>query len=450
MAQSQEDLQSSTGASSLQSSQSALKIRSLKFIKSLSHLDSEVKLNPAVKKKTGGTAYVHQGNFGGEVVAVKIPIHACSLNQKQFKEFLRELDVMANVKHPNCVMLLAACEDRNEPFLVMEWMHGGNLHEALGKDDPDALPLHVRLRIAREIASAIEYLHRCQIYHGDLKSLNVLLTSDLVSKICDFGAAIQRLNTIATQSSRTDHAASLQLTPLYCAPELFQGEKPNAKSDIYAFGMIMYELLTCKLPFEGVKPDLLPTIICNGGRPEVPDPMDPHTSKFPPAFFDVMQRCWHPDPAFRPTAEFVHEILVSIDPSARPSAPLVLYPVGHAAPLGSVLEYLRAAMPTGVETMLSHMMDRADSMFKSDIELQSLCAKYSISLSQAHSIMVFSLSLTLPIQSNGSCRFTLWTASSLVSVPKTLLTIILIQPADSVMRQRSSVGQTSRTCFARH
>jgi hypothetical protein len=149
----------------------------------------------------------------------------------------------------------------------------------------------------------------------------------------------------------------------------------------------MWELLTCKTPFEGVNAALLRDLIIKEGlRPQVDDSQ---TSEFPPAFFDAMKLCWHADPAMRPTAENVHQMLISIDPSARPSAPLVLYPVGHPAPRGSVLDCLRQAMPSSAaESMLSQMMDCADRMFKSDVEVQSVCAKYSISLAEAHSIMV--------------------------------------------------------------
>jgi serine/threonine protein kinase len=408
----------------------------------------DFQLNPAIKAKHGGFATVHQGTFNGEVVAVKTPRDSCSLTEKQFKEFVRELTVMANVKHPHCVTLLAACDDRADPFLVMEWMCGGHLFEALGRDDPHALPWHVRLRIAREIASAIEFLHICKISHGDLKSMNVLLTSDFVSKICDFGAAIQRLNSTAIMGSKAGAAATLQYTLHYSAPELLVGSAANSKTDMYAFGIIMYELLTCKTPFEGVNASLLPHLIVKEGlRPQVPHPQ---TSQFPPAFFDVMQLCWHPDPALRPTAQAVHKILISIDPSARPSAPLVLYPNGHAAPRRSVLDCLRAAMSTSsaVESMLSQMMNRADYMFKSDVEVQSLCAEYCISLAEAHAIMVCSLVLPPPFQRNCSSRFTLWMASSSVSVPKTLLTTFSIQPAESVNQRQSSAGRTSRFCFA--
>jgi serine/threonine protein kinase len=363
----------------------------------------DVHLNPAVMKKIGGFADVHQGIFDGEVVAVKIPKEACSLTEKQFKEFIRELTVMANVRHPHCVMLLAACQNRTDPLLVMEWMCGGNLFEALGRDDPHSLPWHVRLRIAREIASAIEYLHRCKIAHGDLKSMNVLLTSDLVSKICDFGAAIQRMNSTANLGSKSDASATLQYTLHYSAPELLRGSPANSKTDMYAFGIIMWELLTCKTPFEGVNAALLRDLIIKEGlRPQVDDSQ---TSEFPPAFFDAMKLCWHADPAMRPTAESVHQMLISVDPSARPSAPLVLYPMCHPAPRGSVLDCLRNAMPTSaaVESMLFRMMDKANDMFKSDAEVQSVCAKYSISLAEAHSIMVCCSSLlcqfnvTLPL-----------------------------------------------------
>ncbi len=132
-----------------------------------------------------------------------------------------ELTINASVRHPNCVVVVAACEDRSDPIYVMEWMSGGSLHEALGKLPPP--PLHVRLRNAREIASAVDYLHRRFITHGDLKSLNVMLTSDLIAKICDFGAAIQRLNSAVSMVS----SPSAQGTIQWSAPELFQAVSAN-------------------------------------------------------------------------------------------------------------------------------------------------------------------------------------------------------------------------------
>ncbi len=369
---------------------------SLKFIQR-----SEIQFNKAVQPKSGGTATVHQGTFENHVVAIKVPIQPCALTEKQFTEFTRELNVMASVKHPNCVLLLAACGDRNDPMLVMEWISGGTLFEALGKTD--ALSWQVRLRIAREIASAIEYLHLCNISHGDLKSMNVLLTSDFIAKICDFGAAIQRLNTTMThRNSKSDASApTLQYTLHYSAPELLQGIAADTKSDIYAFGIIMWEILNCKIPFEGVNPVHLPHLLQQGLKPEVSSDCR-RTSGFPPAFVDLMEQCWEKDPALRPTAETVHRVLISIDPTARPSVPLLLYPLGHPLPCGSVFDCLRIAMQASpaIEFMLEQMMADVENMFKTDVNIRSVCDNYSILPAEAHAIMVFFLTLSLFINCN--------------------------------------------------
>ncbi len=131
------------------------------------------------------------------LVAVKTPLQ-CSLTERDFNKFIDELTISASVRHPNCVAVLAACHGRTYPMYAMERMSGGSLHDVLGKAPP---PMHVRLRNAREIASAVEYLHQRFITHGDLKSLNVMLTSDLIAKVCNFGAAIQRLTSATSMKS---------------------------------------------------------------------------------------------------------------------------------------------------------------------------------------------------------------------------------------------------------
>ncbi len=341
----------------------------------------DVQLSTGFPSQSGAHGCVQQGLLDGMLVAVKSPLQ-CSLTEKNFRKFIDELTISASVRHPNCVVVVAACQDRSDPMYVMEWMSGGSLHEMLGKDTPP--PMHVRLRIAREIASAVEYLHQRYITHGDLKSLNVMLTSDLIAKVCDFGAAIQRLNSAISMSSN-----SAQSTVQWSAPELFQGASPNPSSDMYALGVIFWELAFCDVPFLSINQSILMSRIKDGLTPEIPNPLPPCAAGFPSVFFDTMQRCWAKDPKQRPSASEVHRLLVSIDPSARPSAPLVHYLLSSPFPTSSLLDCIRPAMPSFAETMLVRMMSQADSMFRANTQnIQGICAQYGLLPIEANAVTV--------------------------------------------------------------
>jgi serine/threonine protein kinase len=342
----------------------------------------DVKFTTGFPAQSGAQGKVEQGLLDGMLVAVKSPLLS-KLTERDFKKFIDELTINASVRHPNCVVVLAACQDRSDPMYVMEWMSGGSLYEMLGRVPPP--PLHVRLRNAREIASAVQYLHQRFITHGDLKSLNVMLTSDLIAKICDFGAAIQRLN--SAMSMKSSH--SVQSTIQWCAPELFENVPPNPSTDMYALGVIFWELAFCEAPFQNVATSVLMPLIMKGLIPEIPNPLPPCASGFPPAFFDIMRRCWEKDPKLRPSAGDVHSILVSIDPSARPSAPLMLYPINHPFPTVTLFDCLRPAMPSSAETMLCLMMKQADEMFRANTRnIQGICAQYGLLPIEAHALTV--------------------------------------------------------------
>ena len=361
------------------------------LVNSHSKLDSKIGLKIIQRKhvqftdgfpsQSGAHGCVQQGLLDGMLVAVKTPLQ-CALTERDFKKFIDELTISASVRHPNCVAVVAACQDRADPMYVMEWMSGGSLHEMLGKVPPP--PIHVRLRNAREISSAVEYLHQRFITHGDLKSLNVMLTSDLIAKVCDFGAAIQRLNSAMSLSSH-----GLQCTVQWSAPELFHGVSPNPFTDMYALGVIFWELAFCDAPFQSVNQSILMSLIKDGLTPEVPDPLPPCAAGFPPVFFVVMQRCWAKDPKQRPTASEVHRLLVSIDPSARPSAPLLHFPLNHPVPTASLLDCVRRAMPAAAEAMLLSMMRQADSMFRANTQdIQGVCAQYGLLPVEANALTV--------------------------------------------------------------
>ena len=131
------------------------------------------------------------------------------------------------------------------------------------------------------------YLHSFGIIHRDIKSLHVLLTSDSHAKLCDFGiATLHTLTTTATSSREGRQGGTLP----WMAPELvLSGSKCSESTDVYSFGVIMWELLTCEVPFEGCNSVHIEARLRNGFRPDLPDPIP---KGFLPEYVALMQRCW--------------------------------------------------------------------------------------------------------------------------------------------------------------
>ena len=96
---------------------------------------SDLKINAGFPTRSGAHGSVQQGLLDGMLVAVKTPLQ-CSITERDYRKFIEELTINASVRHPNCVVVVAACQDRLDPIYVMEWMSGGSLHEALGKVPP--------------------------------------------------------------------------------------------------------------------------------------------------------------------------------------------------------------------------------------------------------------------------------------------------------------------------
>jgi serine/threonine protein kinase len=148
--------------------------------------------------------------------------------------------------------------------------------------------LRKRVSIARDIADGIQYLHRSGILHRDIKSLNVLLSADGRAKLCDFGLATLRTLTTTTATASGRQALG---TYAWCAPEIIiSGVKHNEKSDVYSLGIIMWELLTCDVPFGDCDLAQITALLRNSDRPDIPQPLP---SGFPPAYIELMKRCWH-------------------------------------------------------------------------------------------------------------------------------------------------------------
>lgn len=244
----------------------------------------DVVLDASVPKSEGGFAEVSRVFWNGAAFALKQPKVKIVLTKRDVRDFVAEVQVQGRVRHPCCVAIFGVCLQADSPFILMEWVGGGTVYTKLGDDE--LLPRQ-RLTCAREVASALDYLHACGIIHGDIKSANVLLALSGAAKLCDFGGAVQLLTSIASSASASG-GGSVAMTLAWCAPEMFTGGSKTTATDVYAFGIFMWECYTGQVPFRGVSCNLIEVQVRSGVRPPVPAaPID----GFPPDFVSLMQVC---------------------------------------------------------------------------------------------------------------------------------------------------------------
>eukprot|EP00727_Mastigamoeba_balamuthi_P013704 m51a1_g8957 putative serine threonine kinase (2606) ;mRNA; f:1042935-1051690 len=228
----------------------------------------------------GNFGSVFKGEFKGETVAVK-KFYQQKVDQATMIELqrqLKEISLLSSLRHPSIVLFMGASIDPNNMFIVTEWMDGGSLKSILEQKPVD---------MSRAVA-IFSYIHASNIIHRDLKAANILVNDKWDVKITDFGlSAIKNANKTMTVCG----------TVAWMAPEILERGHFSEKSDVYAFGMVMYEVLTRHNPFNGVPVMSLVSRIISGGRPSIPD----NHKGFSNAFVSLMQSTWAANPDDRPT-----------------------------------------------------------------------------------------------------------------------------------------------------
>jgi non-specific serine/threonine protein kinase len=194
----------------------------------------------------GGMGSVYRGSdlLNGVPVAVKVQeISAGSYDVEQMGRFVREGDVLRQLNHPNIVQLLATSEEDGRQYIIMEYVAGGTLEDLI--DAQGRLSIQQSVALALDIADALTRAHRLGIIHRDIKPSNVLLAEDGTPRLTDFGIAY------LPESPRLTQTGVLVGTVDYLSPEACQGKPLDARADIWAFGVLLFNMLTGELPFQG-------------------------------------------------------------------------------------------------------------------------------------------------------------------------------------------------------
>lgn len=180
------------------------------------------------------------------VVALKIPHPDMEADPILFDRFQREAGIGERLNHPN-VMHVYGGEKRSRIYMVMEWCQGRLLREII---DKETLSQERAIKITKEVLRALDYIHGNGVVHRDLKPENIMVDEHDNIKLIDFGIAS---DTSARRLTYANFTATLG-TPNYIAPEQVKGKRGDGRTDIYSMGVILYEMLTGKLPFTGPSP----------------------------------------------------------------------------------------------------------------------------------------------------------------------------------------------------
>jgi hypothetical protein len=260
----------------------------------------------------GAFGVVSYGKWHFEDVAVKT-LHLQRLSENALLEFKEEAAIMARLRSDYIVLLKGVSLT---PYaLVMEYMPKGSLFNMLHSQSE--LPMTVRHRIALDVAKGLAFLHRYQphgILHRDLKSQNVLLTEYLHAKLADFGLSKVRVESSRSQAYAQSSNKSVGTIP-WMAPECF-GIRPkySEKSDMYAYGMVLWELISRRMPYEDVTDaNEIREAVKSGEREEIPEQSTNPGEKVPFSFKEVIRFCWFQDANSRPQAKDAIETLGDIE-----------------------------------------------------------------------------------------------------------------------------------------
>ena len=197
-----------------------------------------------------GVVYLAERIDLGSLVAIKI-LRDAWLSPARRERFASEQRTLAQLNHPSIARLYDADTlDDGTPWFVMEYVEGVPLTTYCGEH---ACSIEERLRLFRAVCEAVQYAHQHAVIHRDLKPSNILVKQDRTVRLLDFGIAkqLESLETSAGQKTVDQTMTGLRLmTPAYAAPEQIRGDRVGIRTDVYALGVILYELLAGKLPFD--------------------------------------------------------------------------------------------------------------------------------------------------------------------------------------------------------
>ncbi|KAF9055624.1 kinase-like domain-containing protein [Panaeolus papilionaceus] len=261
---------------------------------------------------SGGFGRVCKARWNQMDVAVKVMKNSEKISPNA-EAIRREVDIWSKLNHPHILQFLGANILDDDPFIVMPLVPNGNIRSFIRKH-----PNSDRLKFIYHISLGLVYLHSKGVVHGDLKGVNVLIGDGEKALLCDFGLSRIKADVNSRSSAESTAVVGSQN---WMAPELFQGGRPKAPSDMYSFGMTIYEIYTDEIPLGHLHPATLREVVVNiNTRPDRPDETEAPT--LTDDVWRLATECWAANPSFRPAAPIICDRLQKLYSSTQ----------GHPAP----------------------------------------------------------------------------------------------------------------------
>eukprot|EP01114_Cavostelium_apophysatum_P018441 TRINITY_DN5700_c0_g1_i1.p1 TRINITY_DN5700_c0_g1~~TRINITY_DN5700_c0_g1_i1.p1 ORF type:complete len:732 (+),score=204.70 TRINITY_DN5700_c0_g1_i1:66-2261(+) len=238
---------------------------------------------------TGNFGSVYRGRLLGKEVAIK-KLNVQQWDEESLAEFVQEVQIMSSLRHPHIILFLGSVTKPPNLCIVTEIMAKGSVFDLLHpKKGECELNFKRRFMMAKDAAQGMNWLHKMQpaFLHLDLKTMNLLVDENFVVKVSDFGLAQMK------NKKYKGHRGS----PLYMSPEMLLDQEYGSKADVYSFGIVLWELLTLKLPYDNrfqTFEEMFDAVAVCGDRPILPKDTIKRLS-------DLITSCWDVNPSNRPS-----------------------------------------------------------------------------------------------------------------------------------------------------
>ncbi len=249
-----------------------------------------------------GIVYRARDPIINRLVALKTITKGVAEDPNMLQRFYREAQSAGGLQHPNIVTIYDMGEEAGTPYIAMELVEGESLEQLIGSR-PD-LPLSLKLTYAIQACRAFDYAHKRGIIHRDIKPANVMLSKEGIVKVVDFGIA----RVVKTSKTQT---GMLIGTFAYMAPEQYHGEHADERSDLWSFGVLLYELVSYQRPFRGDAPAILMHGICDQDF----EPLCAACPESPPELGAVLSKVLQKNPMDR--YQSMEDLLLELDPICK-------------------------------------------------------------------------------------------------------------------------------------
>jgi serine/threonine protein kinase len=246
-----------------------------------------------------GVVYKAEDLLLKRTVALKFPPDVFLRDDRIRSRLMNEARMAASLLHPNVTVLYEVDEYEGHPFLVMEFVEGHTLRKMIHEHGP--LPLRLWASIAIQLCEGLNAVHAKRMIHRDIKSENILFSSDAEVKIVDCGLAARLIN-----AEGLAEELGIAGTTAYMSPEQARGGRLDRRSDIFSVGVVLYELLSGKLPFEAKEESALVYLIMNVDPP----PLQSLRADIPPDVAHLVHKALEKDPSRR--YQTVNEMLLDL------------------------------------------------------------------------------------------------------------------------------------------